>query len=97
MTEDTERQRQTTATISLSAEDKKMLITHAKSMGTSLSSLMLEAALKTCEGRNFKQLIIDLNKDDGYILLPAWMTAEDLKKAAKMLELMEGSDKDSEK
>jgi len=85
---------QLTATISLSPENKAKLKAHATQMGTSLSALLVTSALKACSEANFKQLIIDLNKDDRYILLPAWMKAVDLEKAAKVLEVMEGELKD---
>ena len=82
-----EKRKQITATISLSSEDKTMLMKHAKMMNTTLSALLVDAALQVCA---LKKLIIDLDKPDGFVLLPMWMTPEHLTKAAKYLELLEG-------
>jgi len=89
MTEKTKK-KQITATVCLSKEDKQTIVDYAKAKSISLSALMVEASLTACDESEFKQLIIDLRKSDGYIMMPTWMTSEDLRTAAKMLALMEG-------
>jgi len=87
---DQKKKKQITATVCMSKEDKQMLVDHAKASNVTLSSLIVKASLKACNEQDFKQLVFDLHKPDGYITMPAWMTSTDLRKAAKMLELMEG-------
>ena len=89
MTEKTKK-KQITATVCLSKEDKQTIIDHAKQKNTSLSALMVDASLKACNEGEFKQLVVDIDKPNSYITMPAWMTSEDLQTAAKMLVLMEG-------
>lgn len=82
----TDKKKQITATLTMSAEDKIALQAHAKAANTSLSMFMTEAALQSC---GLKKLIIDLDKQDGYVLLPTWMNSNHLRKAAAYLELLE--------
>ena len=75
--------KQTTATISLSADDKETLIAHAKTVDMGLSKLLVTSALNAMA---LKKLII--HKEGAFILMPSWATPDDLRKAASMLELL---------
>ena len=75
--------KQTTATISLNADDKKELMEHAKSVDMGLSKLLVTSAFDA-----MKMKKITIQHDGAFILVPEGATPDDLRKAASMLELL---------
>ena len=63
----------------------------AESKGMKLSSWMIEAARTFIDRDHLIPLKIDF-ENDRYILVPRGIKAEDLKKAAELLEIMGDSD-----